>query len=57
MIKELAKKTRTSAQNNAIHLLFSQIADELNSRGIEQKEEVKLLEQYASIPWNTITIK
>ena len=57
MIRELKKKPRTLSQNNAMHLLFTQIADELNSRGIEQKLIVELLEKYATVPWNSISVK
>jgi len=53
----LQPKQRTNLQNNAMHLLFGQIADELNERGIEQKVIVELLDKYATVPWNTITVK
>lgn len=56
-MEELTEKQRTLAQNRAMHLLFRKIAYEFNDRGIEHKVVVNLLEKYATVPWNEVTIK
>jgi len=56
-MKPTKNKQRTLLQNNALHLLFGQIADELNNRGVEQKVIVDLLSDYSTVPWNAITVK
>jgi len=50
-------KQRSKRQNNAMHLLFSQAARQLNEHGIGKKIVIELLSKYATVPWNTITVK
>mgnify|MGYP001561749107 CR=1 FL=1 len=56
-LQKTYSEQRTSQQNRAMHLLFTQIAEELNNRGIEQKTVVKILEKYSTVPWNSTTVK
>jgi len=47
-------KLRTARQNRALHLMFRQLADELNDRGLDMKTA---LQGFFEIPWNEHTIK
>jgi len=47
-------KTRTLAQNSALHLYFTMLADELNSAGLDMK---KVLKPEVDIPWTLESIK
>lgn len=48
------EKTRTIKQNKALHLLFTQLADELNNAGLDMR---KTLKETIDIPWSGSTIK
>ena len=48
---------RTKQQNRAMHMLFSQAARQMNEHGIGKKIVIDLLSKYATVPWNTITVK
>lgn len=50
-------KQRTIRQNSSLHLLFRQIALELNERGMGQRVVVDLLSNYATVPWSERTVK
>jgi hypothetical protein len=52
-IKE-EEKPRTLKQNGALHLLFSQLADELNNAGLDMR---KTLKPTIDIPWSGDSIK
>ena len=56
-LRKTRSEQRTSQQNRAMHLLFTQIAEELNNQGIEKKTVVEILEKYSTVPWNLITVK
>lgn len=45
---EIASKKRTTAQNRSLHLLFTQLADDLNSAG---KDLQTTLKKDVSVPW------
>jgi len=47
-------KQRTDAQNRALHLLFTQLAEQLNDMGFDMR---KTLKPEIDIPWNGKTIK
>jgi len=47
-------KTRTTAQNSALHLWFSQIAEELNSKHFDMRA---IIRQDIEIEWTGYTIK
>lgn len=49
-----AEGTRTIAQNSALHLYFSQLANALNDAGYDMK---KTLKQQIDIPWTMETVK
>lgn len=55
-IVEIVKKSnnRTLTQNSALHLMFSQLAEELNSQGLDQR---KTLKPSVSIPWSKDSVK
>lgn len=48
------KEQRTGKQNNALHLYFTLLADEMNSAGYDMK---KVIRQEVDIPWNTYSVK
>lgn len=45
---------RTTKQNNALHLFFELLADELNSAGLDMRV---VLKPEVEIPWNKETVK
>ena len=45
---------RTTTQNRALHLLFSELAKELNDRGLDMRT---VLKPGIDIPWTTETVK
>lgn len=45
---------RTTKQNRALHLYFSQLAEALNDAGFDMRETIR---QEIDIPWNAVTIK
>lgn len=47
-------KNRTNQQNKALHLFFTQLADQLNSAGLDMK---KTLKENVDIPWQPSSIK
>ena len=47
-------KNRTNQQNKALHLFFTQLADQLNSAGLYMK---KTLKENVDIPWQPSSIK
>jgi hypothetical protein len=47
-------KIRTNKQNNALHLMFQHLADELNLAGYDMR---RTLRQDIDIPWNKNTVK
>lgn len=47
-------KPRTEAQNKALHLYFTQLAELLNDSGLDIR---KVLKPTINIPWSTETIK
>lgn len=47
-------KTRTETQNKALHLFFTQLAEELNNAGYDMK---KTLKPEIDIPWSAHTVK
>lgn len=53
---DIVKKSnfRTITQNAALHLMFEQLADELNSKGLDQR---KVLKESIEIPWTKDSIK
>lgn len=48
------EKQRTDSQNKALHLFFTQLAEELNSAGLDMR---KTLKPDVDIPWSGRTIK
>lgn len=48
------KKTRTSQQNRALHLWFTQLAVALNNAGWDMR---KLIRKEVDIPWSGISVK
>lgn len=55
MIEMKVKRgTRTLRQNNSLWLMFTQLADELNSQGLDQK---KVLKEEVAIPWQSDSIR
>jgi hypothetical protein len=46
--------TRTIYQNNALHLFFQQLADELNEKGFDMRA---IIRQEVEIQWTGFTIK
>lgn len=48
------KRPRTLRQNRALHLLFTQMAQELNDAGLDMR---KTLKPGVDIPWSGKTIK
>ncbi|MFA6989754.1 MAG: hypothetical protein WC197_06775 [Candidatus Gastranaerophilaceae bacterium] len=51
---ELKEEKRTITQNNALHLFFTLLAEELNNAGLDMR---KTLKQEVEIPWSPQTIK
>lgn len=53
---DIVKKSnyRTVTQNAALHLMFEQLAQELNDRGLDQR---KVLKETVDIPWSKDSIK
>jgi len=54
MKPEPTPRQRTIQQNKALHVLFQELADELNSHGLDMR---KTLNPGVDIPWNATTIK
>lgn len=54
MTTEKEEKQRTDQQNKALHLFFTQLAEELNSAGLDMR---KTLKPEVDIPWSGKTIK
>lgn len=54
VVKPSTSKPRTARQNNALHLYCSQLADELNERGLDMR---KVLKPEIDIPWNKDSVK
>ncbi|RJQ67313.1 MAG: hypothetical protein C4519_24260 [Desulfobacteraceae bacterium] len=48
------RKTRTTQQNKALHLWFTQLANELNDNGCDMRQ---VISQAVDIPWSPYTIK
>ena len=48
------KSTRSTAQNSALHLWFTQLSEELNSKGFSVK---MILEAGAEVEWTPVLIK
>jgi len=48
------EKPRTLRQNRAMHLMFTQLADELNDAGLDMR---KTLKPAIDIPWNGDRVK
>lgn len=48
------EQKRTDAQNRALHLYFTLIADTLNDAGLDMR---KVLKPGVDIPWSTDTVK
>lgn len=55
-IIDIVKKSkyRTLTQNAALHLMFEQLAQELNSKGLDQR---KVLSERIEIPWSKDSVK
>lgn len=47
-------KPRTMAQNRALHLMFTQLADQLNEAGFDMKRTLK---EEIDIPWTAENVK
>ena len=47
-------KYRTLTQNAALHLMFEQLANELNNKGLDQR---KVLNESIEIPWDKDSVK
>ena len=47
-------KYRTLTQNAALHLMFEQLAQELNDKGLDQR---KVLNESVEIPWDKDSVK
>lgn len=47
-------KLRTNRQNRALHLMFSQLAEELNGAGYDMRRTLK---ESVDIPWSGETVK
>lgn len=45
---------RTTRQNNALHLFFTLLAQELNAGGFDMR---KVIRDEVDIPWNTYSVK
>jgi len=45
---------RTVAQNNALHLLFTQLAEELNEKGLDMRQ---LIREEVDISWTPYSVK
>jgi hypothetical protein len=50
----MEEKQRTMQQNNALHLLFEQIAEKLNSAGYDMR---RALPETIDIPWTKESVK
>jgi hypothetical protein len=50
----MQEKKRTITQNSAMHLLFDQLATELNDAGLDMKRTLK---PEVDIPWSKETVK
>lgn len=51
---KIKNKQRTHSQNNALHLMFTQLASELNDHGLYM---MKVLKHSAEIEWTPETVK
>lgn len=47
-------KQRTAAQNRAMHLMFTHLAQNLNEHGLDMRRTLK---ETVEIPWNAKTVK
>ena len=54
MTEEKSEKPRTLKQNRALHLMFTQLAQDLNDSGLDMR---KTLKPGIDIPWSGKTIK
>ena len=54
IMKKRIEKPRTLKQNKAIHLMFTQLAQELNDSGLDMR---KTLKPSIDIPWSGKTVK
>jgi hypothetical protein len=54
MIQVKPEKQRTDAQNRALHLYFTQLAQELTDHGLDMR---KTLKPDVDIPWSGKTVK
>lgn len=54
MTDKIEEHIRTSLQNKSLHLFFTQLADQLNEAGLDQR---KVLKPGIEIPWDSRTIK
>ena len=48
------KKRRTTTQNSAMHLFFTQLAGALNDAGLDQR---KMLKESVDMPWSQHSVK
>lgn len=53
-LSTVEEKKRTSAQNRALHLYFTQLAEALNNAGLDMR---RTLRPDVDIPWNSETVK
>jgi hypothetical protein len=53
-LSSVEDKKRTSAQNRALHLYFTQLAEALNNAGLDMR---RTLRPDVDIPWNSETVK
>lgn len=53
-IEQQQEKHHTDKQRKAVHLLFKQLAEQLNEAGLDMK---KVLKPEVDIPWNEVTVK
>lgn len=53
-IMDKKEQKRTQAQNRSLHLFFTQLAEQLNDAGLDQR---KVLKPSVDIPWTAIAIK
>jgi len=52
--QNIVEKRRSNAQNRALHLWFTQLAEELNNAGYDMK---KLIRKEIDIPWSARNVK
>lgn len=49
---KIERKTRTDLQNRAMHLYFTQLAEELNDAGFDMKKVIRV-----DVPWTAFSVK